>query len=638
MKYWLLRQPLFKRLLTFTCTCGLIIAWNTICLSSTQSKETGALSEPIKTFIEENLNKKIWYGIYLKDKKYGYASHVFAKDAKHNYLIETLNLVLKQKEENKNFTTTITMKQYFNLITGEFLKCSNENDESAANVRSVNSATVVDDFLVVQSPKGTKTKLPWSKNYNLQMYLNSIMWVRSNPEIGSRITSLEIDCATGKAERIENKLIEKKQTLIGGKKVKKYTVLLKYEDLGEMQGTVLSDGTTIEFSIGPLKLFLEPEKVAQSDINFFNINETASLKIKEPIKDYQKLSLLKLKISSSPPIDIKNSFQQITKKNKDGSYSISLGSKTQYREKFDPTAYAKELQGTAKYPIKSPTITALVKEILNGAKTDNEKVWRLLAFVSNTLIDDYMANSEDALEIMNRHKGDCTEHAILFTTLARAAGIPAREALGLVYNDVDKAPGFGAHAWAEVALGGEWIGLDPTWRERVIEPIRIKTAGFDYIKINKIEIVEKSYSYQAPDNIKKPASDAYKKKDYKKSFSLYQPLAEKGDYYSQYSLGWAFQHGKGVTKDYKKAYDWYLKAAQQGDSNAEYSIGDLYTDEKWLGNNPTLAAFWFERSALGDNDLAAYFLAEAYETGAGMPKNKDVAIKWYKSAASSVFN
>jgi len=94
-----------------------------------------------------------------------------------------------------------------------------------------------------------------------------------------------------------------------------------------------------------------------------------------------------------------------------------------------------------------------------------------------------------------------------------------------------------------------------------------------------------------PKNITKPARDAYKKKDYKKSFSLYQPLAEKGDSYSQYSQGWAFQHGKGVTKDYKKAYDWYLKAAQQGDSNAEYSIGELYTDEKWLGNNPTLAAF-----------------------------------------------
>ena len=110
--------------------------------------------------------------------------------------------------------------------------------------------------------------------------------------------------------------MEIKQTLIGGKKEKTYVVLSKEESIGESQETVLSDGTTIEFSIGPLKLFLEPVKVAQSDINFINLHKTASLKIKEPIKDYQKLSLLKLKISSSSPIDINNSFQQIAKKNK----------------------------------------------------------------------------------------------------------------------------------------------------------------------------------------------------------------------------------------------------------------------------------------------------------------------------------
>ncbi|MDC0033922.1 lasso peptide biosynthesis protein, partial [Alphaproteobacteria bacterium] len=309
------------------------------------------------------------------------------------------------------------------------------------------------------------------------------------------------------------------------------------------------------------------------------------------------------------------------------------------REEFDSAAYAVELAGTAKYPIQSRQISRLVQEILKGSKSFNEKVWRLLTFVSNTLIDDYMANSEDAIQILNRHIGDCTEHAILFVTLARAAGIPAREVLGVVYNDIDEAPGFGFHAWVEVALDGNWVGLDPSWGEGVMAPIRIKVENLAAsTKINNIEIIEKSYKYTASSANYTLANNAFKKQDYKKSFSLFHALAEKGDSYSQYSLGWAFEHGEGVSKDYKKAYDWYLKAAQQGNASAEYRIGLLYSSENRLGNNSTFAAFWFERSAKGGDDRAAYYLAEAYETGTGMPKDKDLAIEWYKSAASSIFN
>ena len=59
--------------------------------------------------------------------------------------------------------------------------------------------------------------------------------------------------------------------------------------------------------------------------------------------------------------------------------------------------------------------------------------------------------------------GDCTEFADLYTTLARATGLPARTVIGLAYQG--EAEAFALHAWNEVAIDGAWRGVDPTWGE-----------------------------------------------------------------------------------------------------------------------------------------------------------------------------
>ena len=61
--------------------------------------------------------------------------------------------------------------------------------------------------------------------------------------------------------------------------------------------------------------------------------------------------------------------------------------------------------------------------------------------------------------------------------MARAIGIPAREVSGLYY--ADEIGGFGGHAWAEVALDGKWIPVDPAWGQTWVDPahIRIYTEG-----------------------------------------------------------------------------------------------------------------------------------------------------------------
>lgn len=79
-----------------------------------------------------------------------------------------------------------------------------------------------------------------------------------------------------------------------------------------------------------------------------------------------------------------------------------------------------------------------------------------------------------AAQVAERLEGDCTEHAVLLAALARARGIPARVAVGLVY--VPSAAGFGFHMWNELWLRGQWVGFDATLADGGIGADHLKLA------------------------------------------------------------------------------------------------------------------------------------------------------------------
>lgn len=67
-----------------------------------------------------------------------------------------------------------------------------------------------------------------------------------------------------------------------------------------------------------------------------------------------------------------------------------------------------------------------------------------------------------ASETLHSREGDCTEHALLLAALARASGIPARVATGLVYTDryAGQRDVFIPHAWVQAWVDGRWRGYD----------------------------------------------------------------------------------------------------------------------------------------------------------------------------------
>jgi hypothetical protein len=144
----------------------------------------------------------------------------------------------------------------------------------------------------------------------------------------------------------------------------------------------------------------------------------------------------------------------------------------------------------------NPTITiqsnareiVRLAEKIKGTETDCcVIVERANAHVFRTIKKRNTAAFSSALETLKAGFGDCGEHAVLLAALLRAAGIPARVVLGLVYLDSKK--GYCGHAWV-TAYTGEWIFVDPALGtfpapdHRV--PLIIDDTGEDALQLAKV--------------------------------------------------------------------------------------------------------------------------------------------------------
>jgi len=139
----------------------------------------------------------------------------------------------------------------------------------------------------------------------------------------------------------------------------------------------------------------------------------------------------------------------------------------------DPAAFLGE---TLRFPIHHQRIARLARRGVGSAEADEDRLAALVAFVHAHI--DYRPDAPptSVLETIDRRTGDCTEHADLLTTLARSLGWPARTVVGLAYSG-DKEPALAFHAWNEVALGGFWRAVDPTWNQLRADASHIPLRG-----------------------------------------------------------------------------------------------------------------------------------------------------------------
>lgn len=124
-----------------------------------------------------------------------------------------------------------------------------------------------------------------------------------------------------------------------------------------------------------------------------------------------------------------------------------------------PPAGAKLTGATTYWPANDPKIQALAKEITRGQATNEARAAAILAWLApgkNVRYTGDVGSRWGTLKVLDQKFGHCWDFSDCFVTLARAAGVPARQVAGWLY-------GTSGHVWAEYYRQGKgWQQVDPT--------------------------------------------------------------------------------------------------------------------------------------------------------------------------------
>ncbi len=130
-------------------------------------------------------------------------------------------------------------------------------------------------------------------------------------------------------------------------------------------------------------------------------------------------------------------------------------------------------------PTDNKTIRDVVRSIVGNEKNPYLKAQKLYQYLIRRL--DYVNISESGtvIESLGNRKADAYEYAILFTALARNAGVPSRPVAGfMVYGNKQTVN----HWWSEIYINGiGWISVDPAMGDNMsLSDLPVRESNIEY--------------------------------------------------------------------------------------------------------------------------------------------------------------
>jgi transglutaminase-like putative cysteine protease len=125
-------------------------------------------------------------------------------------------------------------------------------------------------------------------------------------------------------------------------------------------------------------------------------------------------------------------------------------------------------------------IVAKAREIVGDETSALAASRKLCTWVHGYIEPAMIAETLSGPEVLERRTGKCTECSTLFASLARAAGIPTRLALGQRRFAAETGDSWGGHMWNEVFVG-EWVPVDASVDEFGGSPSLLKFVHSDSV-------------------------------------------------------------------------------------------------------------------------------------------------------------
>jgi transglutaminase-like putative cysteine protease len=208
-------------------------------------------------------------------------------------------------------------------------------------------------------------------------------------------------------------------------------------------------------------------------------------RMKTPVPEPRDVRLMRIRLAGADlaALDVDGGVQRLT-----GNVLELRDPQAMKPSPADPGA-ARYLASEVFVESDDPEIVAEAAKAVNGVAGTRARAERLTRYVNALLDKKPTVSLPSAREVLRTRVGDCNEHTVLYVAMARALGIPARIAVGLVYIH----GAFYYHAWPEVYLeqglgtgglglaGGYWLPVDPTLNEFPADAthLRLARGGLD---------------------------------------------------------------------------------------------------------------------------------------------------------------
>ncbi|HUH00889.1 MAG TPA: transglutaminase-like domain-containing protein [Kofleriaceae bacterium] len=409
-----------------------------------------------------------WFGVYLGDNKVGYGHATVRRTADGEpggVLVQIIaNLEVGGLGTDKAEILIQTESYYsgeppFPLVEQRTLERSPDGQVEKRFVAS--PGRIVLHERVDGAPRPERTLAP--SREGLPTMLASIITVPATLRAGQTVTYYSFDDETETDALTRQTVVEITRRRISG--VDTQVVVLQDQKIGEqgVSTTVLAgDGGMLEATIGGMKLRLEDEAIARSDVAGFDIfRDAVELVGGGTLGDPDRVTRLRLILGGVPEgFSLPTGPNQQVSRRPDGRVEVVIASVPGPRATDAEKREA--LVITAAIDAGHPAIIELASQLTSGQDTDGARVEALRRWVYEKLAKKLSSNISIASQVLERRIGDCTEHALLFTAMARSQGIPARRIAGVTYMG-DEYGRFGWHEWTEVVIDGHWVQIDPSW-------------------------------------------------------------------------------------------------------------------------------------------------------------------------------
>lgn len=413
-----------------------------------------------------------WMGIYYRDSKVGFSYTTISPkviDGEEGYNITNktkLSLAMSGEEYNLSLDgysfvdNLYKMKRFeMKVVSGQY--CISLKGESSGDIFSI----------TVRSAGEVFHKEIEMEDETLLANTLTPFYVLPTLYPGRSFSVSIIDPLTLTLGRAEVKVGEKEDYIFRGQKRRVMPVEVTYRGISSR--ALVTEGGEILREETPLGWVMVKEDRAEAlkwieeKKEKVDLAYAVAIPVEKKIPYPEKVAELRLKITGVDMDILDNGRQKVIDK-KNGIVVI----RKQSSEEKHIGKVEEYIKGDVFIQVDDRDIVATARKIVGEEKGLWEMAKRLNKWLYKNIEKYPTLSIPSAVEVLKIRQGDCNEHTILFTAMARSLKIPTKVCVGLVYLRGY----FFYHAWPEIFEGKKWIAVDPTLGEEIADATHIKLA------------------------------------------------------------------------------------------------------------------------------------------------------------------